>query len=288
MSLVSRISRSWRLIKASAAVLNSDGELIFLPIASGVVALLLGGGMIALTASTGIFETLQDGSTGSSLPAWFYVWLFGFYLVQYTVITFFNVALVGAAIERLEGGDPTVRSGLAIAMQRLPQILGFALMQATVGMVLRAIAERGGFIGKLIAGGLGFAWAVTTFLVVPVIAVEASGPVVALKRSAALLRKTWGENILGNAGIGLLLGVAGSLLALIGVGGVALVATGNDIVGIPIAGAAFLAFGALIAVGSALAGVYAAAVYRYAVSGEPPAGFDRDMVQSAFTQKPAN
>lgn len=284
-NIFSRTARSWRLIKASARVLNADGELILLPILSGGVALALGGAMVWQAHSSGVFDALQE-SDMSAVPAWFYGWLFAFYLVQYAVVIFFNVALVGAAIERLEGGDPTIRSALALSVHRLPQIVGFALLSATVGIVLRTIAERLGFLGKLLAGTAAIAWAVSSFLVVPVIAIEGRGPIDAFDRSVELLGKTWGENVIGNVGIGLVLGIACAILALIGMGGVTLVVNGNDIAGIPITGAAFAALGALIAFSAALSAVYAAAVYYYAVMGEPPAGFDRDMVRSAFAPAP--
>lgn len=287
MDIFSRAARSWRLTKASARVLNADGELILLPILSGIIATLLGGAMVWEAHASGIFDALQETDM-SVVPTWFYGWLFVFYLVQYTVVIFFNVALVGAAIERLEGGDPTIRSALSLAIRRLPQIVGFALLSATVGLILRMIAERLGLLGRLLAGTAAIAWAVSTFLVVPVIAVEGRRPISAFDRSVELLGKTWGENVIGNVGIGLVLGIACALLASLGMGGVALVVNGNDLLGAPLAGAAFVALMALIAFSAALSAVYAAAVYYYAVVGEPPEGFDRDMVKGAFAPRPAS
>ena len=102
-------------------------------------------------------------------------WLFVFYVVN-LIVFFFNTALVGAAIERLEGGDPTVASALALARSRIGAILGYAVISATVGVLLRMIAERLGIIGRFIEAGTGLAWTVTTFLVVPVLAAEGIGP----------------------------------------------------------------------------------------------------------------
>ena len=131
------------------------------------------------------------------------VFLFLFYLVQYFIIFFFNSALVGAAMIRLDGGDPTVRDGLRIASSKIVPIIGYAAIAATVGLILRIIEERAGFIGRWIAGLFGLAFTVATFLTVPILVTRDVGPVEAVKESAVLLKKTWGENIIGNAGMGL-------------------------------------------------------------------------------------
>lgn len=285
-SIFHRVARSWRLIKASTAVLNSDGELLVLPLLSGALTLALGGGMVWLAVNDGTFEALQNGESLEALNS-FYVWLFAFYFVQYFVIVFFNTALVGAALERLDGGDPTIRSSLALACRRLPQILGYAIVSATVGVVLRMLAERFGLIGKIIGAGASIAWAISTFLVVPVIAAEGSGPLSAIERSTELLGKTWGENLIGNAGISLILGVVAALVAFAGIGGATvLIEAGDEAIGLPLFAAAFLAFIAVIIFSAALSAVYAASVYYYAVVGEPPAGFDHDLIRGAFTRRP--
>ncbi len=207
-------------------------------------------------------------------------------MVQYFIIIFFNTALVGAAIERLEGGDPTVGSALGLAQSRIGSILGYAVVSATVGVVLRLVAERLGFIGRIIETLIGLAWTVTTFLVVPVLAAEGLGPTAAIKKSANLLKKTWGENLIGNAGISVILTLAAVAVAIVGAGGsVALYDSGYHALAIPLFAVAAVAFLLLILVGSALTSVYAAAVYRYAVAGQAPQGFDPDLIQGAFKHK---
>ncbi len=279
--LISRAQRSWRLIKASTAVLQDDGELLLLPIFSGAATLLVGGAFVWQALDAGTFDGLKEGQTQSvSL----YVWLFVFYLVQYFVIIFFNTALVGAALERLRGGDPTIRSALALAFRRIVPIFGYAIVSATIGLLLRFIAERFGLIGRLIGAGAGLAWTVMTFLVVPVLAAEGVGPVEAIERSTRLLKTTWGENIVGSAGISFVMGFAGFLVGLVIVGGVHLLPE-SQAVALALITAGALAFIAILAFGAALAAVYSAAVYSYAVTGEPPVSFDRDLVRGAFGPK---
>ena len=161
-----RLSRSWSLIKASAGVLAKDKELLVFPFLSAICTLIVGAAFVLPMIGLGALDGIRSGG-GMSLAT--YVLAFLFYLVQYFVIFFFNSALVGAAMIRLDGGDPTLGDGLRIARSKVVPILGYAAIAATVGMVLRAIQERAGFIGKLISGALGVAWTLASFLVVPVL-----------------------------------------------------------------------------------------------------------------------
>ena len=280
---ISRVERSWRLIKASTAVLQDDGELLLLPVLSGAATLAVGGAFVWQAMNDGTFDAVKDGQAGA-LPASLYLWLFAFYLVQYFVIIFFNTALVGAALDRLEGRDPTLRSALALAVRRIGPIFGYAIASATVGILIRFIGERLGLIGRLIGAGAGLAWTVITFLVVPILAAEGIGPVEAVERSAGLLRKTWGENIVGSAGISLVMGFAAFVVGLAFVGGTFLLPT-YQAIALALMTAGAFAFIAIMVFGTALSAVYSAAVYYYAVIGEPPVDFDRDMVRGAFAPK---
>jgi hypothetical protein len=196
-----RLSRSWQLVQASAAVLRADKELVVFPIVSAVLSILVCVTFVVPAVLGGIF----DSASGVHVAG--YVLGFLFYVVQYTVIFFCNTALVGAALIRLHGGAPTVADGFRIARSRFGTIVGYAIIAATVGMVLRAIAERVGIVGKIVVGLLGFTWNLATYLVVPVLAAEDVGPIEAVKRSASYLRKTWGEQIVGNLGMGSVFGL---------------------------------------------------------------------------------
>lgn len=280
--MFARFSRSWELIKASGAVLRQDKELLLFPFFSAIAALLVAASFILPLTASGVFEQLDS----KSLDAATMVYLFLFYLCQYFVIFFFNSALVGAAMIRLDGGDPTVRDGLRIARSRIVQILGYAAIAATVGLILRAIEERAGFIGRWIVALLGVAFTVATFLTVPVLVSRNVGPVDAVKESATLLKKTWGENVIGNAGIGLLFFVFH--LCLIGIGLVFVfgaVQTGNTSLVILVAAMLVIAAITLALVQSALQGVYSAALYRYATDGNVGAEFSGTLLKEAFRAK---
>jgi len=280
--MAGRFARSWELVKASAAVLRADKELLVFPLLSLLCTLVVAASFVVPAAFAGLFAEFRHGSA----PVAFWLLTFAFYVVQYAVIFYFNSALVAAATIRLAGGDPTLSDGFRAANARLPAILGYALIAATVGMVLRALQERAGLIGRWIVGLIGVAWTVASFLVVPVLVNERIGPVDAVKRSAELLRTTWGENLVGNLGLGLVFGAAVFAVAMLGGGLVVLAATQGAgywvLAPIALTAVALLLLGLLQA---ALQGVYSAALYRYAATGEGGTGFDQALITDAFRVK---
>jgi len=279
-----KLSTSWELVKASAAVLRADKELLLFPVISAVLSMLVVVTFVVPAMLAGVFAS--GVADGAGLPVAGYAGVLLFYVVQYFVIFFCNTALVGAALIRLRGGDPTVADGFRIAASRIQPILGYALIAATVGMVLRAISERSGLVGRLVVGLIGFAWNLATFLVVPVLVVEEVGPIEAIQRSASYLKRTWGEQIVGNVGMGLVFGLIS--LATLAAGVmlmIAAAATESAVLIIFVAACLLLAFVAIALVSSALSGVYAAAVYRYAADGQADTFFTPAMVRSAFRAK---
>jgi hypothetical protein len=284
--IFSRFERSCRLIAASWQVLRSDRELLVLPVMSAVATALVVASFAVAAFAGGEFDALHAGGTGSAPDVSVYAWCFAFYVVQYGVVIFFNTALVGAALERLDGGDPTLGSALALAWRRIGAILGYAVVSATVGVVLRMVSERLGLIGRLIGLGAGLAWTVMTFLVVPVLAAEGVGPIAAVEKSALLLRRSWGENLMGSAGISLVMSALMAIIMVVGVaGGIVSLNRGDTVAGVALLAASVpLVLGVLL-VGAALSAIYQAAVYYYAVAGEPPSGFDRDLLRTAFGRK---
>jgi hypothetical protein len=278
-----RLSRSWTLVKASAAVLREDKELLLFPLVS-LAALVL---VFASFAIPVIGLGALDGISGRrDIHALGYVIAFLFYFSQYFVIFFFNAALVGAAMMRLDGGHPTFGDGLRIATSKIAAIAGYAAIAATVGMILRAIQERVGFVGRIIVGLLGVGWSVATYLVVPVLVARDVGPIDAVKESAELLKKTWGENVIGRVGLAAAFGFV--FLGIVVCGAfvlfVAMLAH-SAFLAVAALGLTLLAVGIAALVQSALSGIYEAALYRYATTGEAGLGFDPKMLKLAFEPK---
>jgi Family of unknown function (DUF6159) len=278
-----RLSNSWELVKASWRVLLADKELMLFPLVAFFASVLV---IITFAVPTVLAGVLDTAVSNGKLSIFSYIIGFLFYAVMYFVTIFANTALVGAAMIRLDGGDPTVGDGFRIAFSKIGAIFGYAVIAATVGTILRAISERSGAIGKLVVSLVGFVWTIATFLVVPVLVMEDVGPLDAVKRSASLLRETWGEQIAGNLSIGLIFGlisflvILGSIpliIAAVATGSVALIITAVALIVLLLVGIAL--------VSSTLSGIYTAAVYRFATTGDTSGYFDADMVQKAFKLK---
>jgi len=281
-----RLARSWQLVKASTDVLRADPELLLFPLISGLAALVVMAsfalpvfGLNALGHLSGGADNLMSAST--------VLVGFAFYVSLYFVMFYFNVALVAAAMIRFNGGDPTLSDGLRVANTKLGSILGYAVIAATVGMVLRAIQERVEFVGRVIVSLLGAGWTVATYLVVPVLVTRDIGPIDAIKESAIILKKTWGENIAGQAGIGAVFGLLYLLVVLIGFSMVyAIVSSGAGAIAIVLGFLAWVV--ALVATAlahAALGGIYAAALYCYATDHPGVNRFDLTAMRQAFAPK---
>src|SRR2546422_10298327 len=195
LGFLDRLRVGWQLTKVSLGVLRQEKGLVLLPFLS----LLITGAVWILFFITIFFLTAPSDVFGFWL---FYVGLAIVYFVTFFVSIYFNAAVMAAAMIRLTGGDPTISDGLKVARQNIRRIAGWALVTATVGLILRAIAERFGFIGRIIAGAFGAAWGIITYLVVPVLIFEKIGPWAAVKRSGSLLRQTWGEAAGGYLSLG--------------------------------------------------------------------------------------
>ena len=284
--MFARLSNSWELVKASIAILRDDKELIIFPIISTIGVLLVTISFALPMIFAGVFDSVISGEEGSAGVISFIIG-FLFYVAQYFVIIFFNSSLIGAAMIRLRGGDPTLRDGFRIAVNNIGSIFGYALIASTVGIILRTISERSNFLGKFVVSLIGLAWNLATFLVVPVLVVEEIGPFEAVKRSAQLLKKTWGEQIVGNLSIGVFFGVLtiAVILLIVGPSIYLIIALDNPALLIVMG---FLLVAALVLIGlvsSTLSGIYAAAVYRFAAEGQTGGYFQPELVQNAFRRK---
>jgi hypothetical protein len=273
---MSTFSRSWNLVKAAWGVLSADKELIVFPLVSAI-------GAILVTIAFFVPEFLLYSAGGNQTLG--YVILFLFYLVQYTVIIFANSALVGAAMIRLRGGDPTLGDGFRIAFSHFGAIVSYALISATVGIILQALSKRGA-LAEIVRSLVGLAWNLATYLVVPVLVVENVGPLEALKRSVNLLRRTWGEQVVGGAGMGLVFFLLFLLTTVTAALGVFLGVSINSIaLIIACIVVAVLVYIILALLSSTLSGIYAAAVYRYAAEGQVSEQFAPELIRDAFQAK---
>ncbi len=268
-----RFQSSMALAKASWQVLRDDKKLVLLPLLSGVVTLIV-------VASFGVpAAMLSHSSSGGGYQATPVTWVLGAigYLVAALVVIFFNAALVYAADAKMHGADVSLGDALRFSMSRLHVLLPWAVVSATVSVVLRMIEERAGIVGRIVGALAGIAWSLVTFLVLPVLVVEGLGPIAAVKRSGELFKRTWGEQVVSNFAISLV-----AFLAILAglVPTVLLVAVGGPVA---IAGVVLFVLWLVTVslVASALTGILCMALYRFATDGQVP-GFDTAQLHSAF------
>ncbi len=271
-----RIATSWQIAKQSWAVLKSDKSLAWFPVFSfggSVAVMAVIGGLIALMG-------IDNSPTGSSLQPIGWVLIAVGYLGLAFVQTYFLAALVAGADQRLRGQDSTVSSALRVANSRLHRLLPWAVVSATVSIVI-SMLERYGIVGRIIAGLVGLAWNLVTFLTVPILVIEDIGVGAAFTRSKDLFKQTWGENVAGQFGLGAIgFLVVLPALALFGVGA-ALGTAGLIVLG----GLGLVWIVVTATIMSALNGIYRTALYRYATTGSAPAEFAGTDFQAAFRPK---
>ena len=268
-----RIANGWALAKQSWQVLRLDKELLLFPLVSGIACLMVLASFALPLWGTEYFETVMndEGRLTQDPVAW--VILFAFYFVNYFVIVFFNTGLIACAIIRFRGGDPTVIDGIRAAIGRLPQILAWALVSATVGIILKGIESRSERVGQIVAALMGGAWSIATYFVVPVLVVEKLDPLSAIKRSFAVLKKTWGESLSANFGIGIITFLL-SLVAIVPIVlGIMALVTGQTALGGFGIVCGVLALITISLISSALNSILLGALYLYAADGEVPQQF---------------
>ncbi len=279
-----RIATSWELARQSWQVLKLDKELLVFPLISGIACMMVMASFAVPLFFTGYGAGMLDEGPVPNDPI-AYAILFAFYFVNYFVVVFFNSALVACAVIRFKGGNPTVADGLRAATSRLPQILGWALLSASVGVVLKVIESRSEKAGQIVAGLAGMAWSAATYFVVPVLVIERLGPVEAVKRSLAVLRKTWGEALVANFGIGVLSFLLTLPAIALAIAGVVVLITGKTTLGIALLVTGLLSILLISLASSALNTILIAALYLYAAEDQVPQQFDRQALENAFSHK---
>lgn len=266
---MSRWKRSLTLARTSWRVVRADRELLWLPVlaygVSGVVALVA----VAVIGATDVVDSAPAVAVAVGLA--------GALAVVYTWV-FVKAAIVSAANERLTGGDPTVATGLAGARAVAGKLLGWAAIEGTVGWILSSLRSSDNPLASIIGMFADVAWKALTFLVLPAIVLERHGARGAIKRSSSLLKATWGENLVAQAGIGLLtmLAIIVAVPVVMAVGALSQIAALAIAVGWTLV---------VVAVNIALSAVYQTALYRYAVDGVPPELFAEADLRAVFAAK---
>ena len=283
-----RLSRSYHLMRHSWSLLVKDKELMVFPLLSGLGSLLtVGSFMVPVVTYVMHHNGQQIDVESTHLQAYWYGLMFLFYLLTFFITYYFNVAVMHCAAIRMDGGDPTVADGFRGANAHALRIFGWAAVSATVGLLLRALEERMGLLGRIVISLVGCAWAVVTYFAMPVLIFEQVGVGGAVKRSAELLKRSWGEAMVANAGVGMVFSYL-SLLGFIPVGlGAWAAASGAPLIGVAVASGAVFYWLCLAIVSSALSSIFRVALYRYAATGQVPEGYPAELISTHFQPKPA-
>jgi Family of unknown function (DUF6159) len=275
MSIIDRLSNGWKISINSFKILKENQQLIIFPILSGIsLVLIIGSFCVGIYASAG-WDTDKLNEAGTVLN-WILVFLF--YLINYFVVVFFNMALIHCTRLYFRGEEVTVMKGLQFSWSRVGAIFSWALFAATVGTILRAIQENSGWIGRLLAGILGIVWSIATFFVIPVIAYENAGPIEAFKRSSSIMKSKWGESLGATFSFGLIKLLAGIVIAvpLFFLGSLV-----HPIFGIVLAVTAIFC---ILAIMSAAETIFVSAVYHN-INDEPTQHFNNQLLENLFEKK---
>jgi uncharacterized protein DUF6159 len=275
-----RIRAGWALTKKSWAMLRSHKSLLRFPLFGALAAVV----PLLVLALPGLYLIDGKDSTvgGVVLIA---IGMYGAIFVSY----YFSVGLAATADAIFHGREATMSDGLRAARQRTGSIAGWALVSVVVGAIFAAIDQIRG-VGPILRALMGTAWSLITFMAVPVIAFEATGPVETLKRSTAIFRERWAGQVTGTVTIGGIVFLVGLLPAIVLVVlGIALwVSDGN---GTEIAlGAVLFGIGLVLGVLStllirALSGIFGVALYRFATDGDAPGDFTEAELQGAVAPR---
>jgi len=237
--------------------------------------------MAVVVVGPGLY-LIDDGRLAPGAP----LVVLGLYLLA-LIGTYYSVGLASCADMIFHGKDAKFSDGTAVARSRFGKIAGWALVSTVVGTIVGILQDQGGIAGAIFGRLLQFGWQLITFLAVPVIAIEGTGPIETLKRSAHLFKERWGEQITGNVAIGGLVFLIGLIPAAILIAiGIAVMASSGIGGGILIGVGVIVLFIALL-IQSALAGIFGVALYRYALEGETVGGFTAAEFESAVRKKGA-
>lgn len=277
MNFLDRLSNGWAITKSSFTILNRNKQLLIFPVLSGIsIVLIIASIVVPVMAYAGWdIDNLNINFDNDGVN---YLFTFLFYLVNYFVVVFFNMALVHCTKLYLQGEEVTVMTGIRFSFSRIWVIFSWAIFAATVGTILKAIQENSGWIGKLVAGALGLVWGITTFFVVPIIAYENLGPIKAFKRSASMMKEKWGESLSATFSLGLIQ-FLGTILIILVFGLIASFI--HPIIGI---GLGMIALFIMYTITSAVETVFISLVYQN-INCDVQEHFNKQLIDGLFTRK---
>lgn len=284
---IGKFAASGLLVSQSWGILKQDKEMMLFPVISLLVSLAVivaAGSFYFFSQLGGSIDALEKAMDAQQASGGDYALLFVVYFVSFFITIFFQTGIVTIAHARMEGRDLSFGDGMRNAFAHAGKIALWSLLAATVGVVLRAVADRSKWIGKLVTVLLGAAWSIATYFIVPILLLEDASVKDSLKLSVETIKRTWGETIIVGVGMGFFF----MMLALLGVVvfvAIAVLFIGNLFVALAAVIALVVYLLLLSVVSSTLDVIYRVALYEYAKTGTVPGGFTRQAIDLAFTKK---
>lgn len=315
-----RIQRSWELFKSSLFVMMQNKTLLVFPILTSVLTIMLvmlflvpvafrptgysyGSAQHWKAVTAGIVDVDAQGSVqGDATNASFHrgvrfgrnvkpiaaVYFVAMYFACMFLATFLNVAFYHEILNALSGQPVSIGEGLSFAARKWKIILMWTLFAGIVGFIIKTLEERFGWFGEIIMRFIGAVWSIACVFVIPVIITEeeTSNPLVVLKKSAQTLTRTWGESLIGYAGVSLSSSVVMAISLVWLIGGMAAAAFLHSILlGVLV----FLSWlGALIVFSylmSVASQIFRCALFLYASQGTLPHPYNEEMMSLAWKTK---
>ncbi len=280
-------SNSWQITKASFEVVRQDKEILLFPLLAGIFSLLL-----LVTLAFPYVISYAMGRQLASFGFLQYLLMFIMYFGLSFIATFFSVCVVYTTKKRFESKNAAFGESINFAFSRIHLIFLWSLVSATVGLILRLIerlSKRFGILGEMITkittSILGLLWGVATIFVVPAMVYKNLSPFDAVKSSVSALKKTWGEGIIGFAGMGfaqfsfILIGIVLAVFLFF----VSPIAGAFGVIGAIFVVVAY--FLGVILFFSVLESVFTTALYVYAQTGKIPQGYSDEIMNNAFRKK---
>jgi hypothetical protein len=299
-----KFARSWALFTSTFHVMRQHPRLLLFPVITAACSLVIAVFFLAPTVLYPTGHSLTESAHWLALAtrfgweldgdrtqlhpnALFYGYAATIYLVSMFIATFANVAFYHQIMQALAGQPVSIRAGVRFAGTRLPSILVWSLFAGLVGLIIQQLEERFGLVGRWVMKFVGVIWSVASVFAIPVIIRDGStNPVAMLRDSAATLRKTWGESLIGYAGLTVVSWLVGIGPLLLFVLAFALAVTVDSGILVVLTIVTWLAGTITLGYLASVAGhIYRCALYVYASEGVVPAPYSADMMNLGWKVK---
>jgi len=279
---IGKFKASKTIVMESWKVMMLDKEIMWFPVISTIstiLAILVIGTIFFMASAAGLLEATNRPFSD--------IFAYGLLLIGYTlvyfVINFFQAGLFFVVQGRFTGQNLSLKDGINSAQKQINKILLWSLVLATVGLVLQIIASKSKIIGSIVSSILGAAWNILTYFSLPALVIGNLDVKESFKESANIMKKTWGEAIIVNFGVGLFFGVITFLLIALSIGIIVLVPTFAVIASVITL--FVIAIIIMTIISSTLSSIFKLALFDYARTGRVPQGFSEDIIKNTIKSK---